>query len=91
MPGWLVEGIADYWRYWHYEPNRKPGKPNSSQHYTNGYGVTAYFLNYVESRYQGMIYYFNKDCREGTYDESMWARLTGKTPEQHWQDMLRDG
>ena len=55
-----------------------------------GYGVAAYFLNYINnSRYRYMIYYLNKDCREGTYNENIFKRLTGKTADQLWLDMLK--
>jgi hypothetical protein len=87
--GWITEGIADWVRYYHFEPNRKPSKPTPSQHYTNGYGVAAYFLDWINVRYNPMIYWINKDCREGTYAPTIFPRLTGKTVDQHWQEMLR--
>ncbi|ODM94871.1 hypothetical protein Ocin01_11806 [Orchesella cincta] len=86
--GWVTEGLADWVRYWHYEPNRKPGKPGAGSHYTNGYGVSAYFLDWINSRWDPMNYWINKDCREGTYDVSIFPRLTGKTVDQHWDDMM---
>ena len=91
-PGWLVEGIADYVRYYIYEPNRQPGKPGPGNNYTDGYGVTAYFLNYIVTRVRSdMIYWSNKDMREGTYADSIWPRLTGKDLPTMWADMLREG
>lgn len=87
--GWVTEGMADWVRYWHYEPNRKPGKPGPGSHYTNGYGVSAYFLDWINERYTPMNYWINKDCREGTYNDNIFPRLTGKTVDQHWTDMMQ--
>ncbi|KAJ6640778.1 hypothetical protein Bhyg_05710 [Pseudolycoriella hygida] len=91
-PSWLTEGIADWIRYFVYEPDRKPKKPTPDQHYTNGYGVAAYFLQFIidspPKLQPNMIYWVNKDCREGTYADSIWKRLTGKTVDQHWNDMM---
>lgn len=96
-PSWLTEGIADWIRYYKYEPARMPPKPRSSDSYTMGYGVTAYFLQYIInntpqwSAPNHMVYWANKDCREGTYNDSMWPRMTGKTLDQLWQDMMARG
>lgn len=94
-PVWLTEGIADWIRYYKYEPSsRMPSKPRSTDSYTFGYGISAYFLQYIidntpqwRSPYD-MVYWANKDCREGTYNDSMWQRMVGKTLDQLWQDML---
>lgn len=95
-PTWLTEGIADWFRYYKYEPSRRmPSKPRSSDSYTAGYGIAAYFLQYILDNTpqwgapNHMVYWANKDCREGTYNDSMWPRMTGKTLDQHWQDMLK--
>src|ERR1043165_3008518 len=53
VPGWLTEGIADYIRWWKYEPasmrrpvapTKRNGQPAS---YTDSYQTTAAFLEYV--------------------------------------------
>lgn len=47
-PSWLIEGIADWIRYYKYEPSsRMPSKPQSTDYYTLGYGISAYFLQYI--------------------------------------------
>ena len=93
-PSWIWEGIADYARYYDYnwEGTRKPSKPSSSQSWTDGYGVTAYFFNYIKTQVRDdMLYWVNKDAREGTYADSIWPRLTGKNLNQLWNDMLTKG
>lgn len=95
-PFWISEGIADWIRYYKYEPSKRmPSKPSSSDFYTSGYGISAYFLQYILDNTpqwpapNHMVYWVNKDCREGTYNDSMWLRMTGKTVDQFWQDMIK--
>lgn len=88
--GWLTEGIADWVRYFKYEPERKPNKPGPSNNYTQGYGVSAYFLEWIQINVGDMVYWCNKDCREGTYADTIWPRLTGRDLNQLWREM-REG
>lgn len=45
-PGWLVEGIADYFRWFVYEPPSKQPHPDLSRaSYRDSYRTTAAFLN----------------------------------------------
>ncbi|CAG7718026.1 unnamed protein product [Allacma fusca] len=92
-PGWLVEGIADYWRNYHFEDDSKPkpSKPGPNNKYTDGYKVTAFFLDYVDrtNPARDMLYWLNKDCREGTYADTIWPRLlNGKTVDVLWDEMM---
>jgi len=86
--GWLTEGIADWVRYFKYEPNRMPNKPGPSNNYTDGYGVSAYFLEWIQRNVGDMVYWTNKDCREGTYANSIWERLTGRDLDTLWREMM---
>lgn len=93
-PTWITEGIADWVRYYNYEPNRKPSKPGTNNKYTDGYGVSAYFFDYINriTNYSpNMVYWVNKDCREGNYADTIFPRLTGKTLDQLWADMMKSG
>src|SRR5262249_27232851 len=55
-PGWLVEGIADYARYFHFEPKAKlAGIDPARQSYRDGYGVTALFLAWLEKTHDQAI------------------------------------
>lgn len=86
----IPQGIADWVRFFHFEPQNKPNRPTPSQSYRDGYRVTAYFLDFVHRRYNPMIYWVNKDCREGTYAHSIFPRLTGRTLDELWDDMLQE-
>ena len=47
-PGWLTEDIADYYRWFVYEPpSHRPRVNPARTKYTDGYRNTAAFLDYV--------------------------------------------
>ncbi|HUR53538.1 MAG TPA: basic secretory protein-like protein [Gemmataceae bacterium] len=79
-PPWLVEGIADYIRYFKYEPG-KLGKLTPEQaKYDGSYGTTARFLDYVERTHsKGVVKKLNAALREGRYTEETWKEITGKS------------
>jgi hypothetical protein len=92
-PGWLVEGVADYVRFFKYEPG-KIGPINAERaHYNRSYRVTAAFLAYVTEKYDAqLVLKLNKLMREGQYKEDIFKELTGKTlPEldEEWRATLR--
>lgn len=82
-PGWLVEGIADYVRFFKYEPG-KIGPINSSRaRYDGSYRVTAAFLAYLTEKYdKDIVRKLNKMMREGEYKKEAFQKWTGKTLEQ---------
>jgi hypothetical protein len=79
-PGWLVEGIADYIRFFKFEPGKlKPLSPNRAR-YDGSYQVSARFLAFVTERYdKEFVRKLNKMLREGEYREEAFKVLTGKT------------
>ena len=87
---WLVEGIADYVRFWVFEPDAPRPVVNPSQNkYTDGYRVTAAFLaRIVETHGVGVITGLNRALREGTYDASVFEELTGKGLDPLWAEYL---
>ena len=91
-PGWLVEGIADYQRFFKYEPG-KIGKIKSDSHYNGSYRTTAAFLAFVTEKYdKDLVRKLNKQMREGKYREEVWKELTGKTVQQlddEWREVLK--
>lgn len=89
-PGWLVEGVADYIRFFKYEPG-KIGRMNLDQaRYDGSYRVTAAFLNFVTEKYDSsLVKKLNTAMREGKYSEDIWMELTGKTIEQLNQEWRR--
>ena len=91
--GWLQEGIADYVRWYLYEPEAHgcDMKLDSDKvRYNSSYRVSANFLNFVEKKYPGTVRELNALCRTGKYDEeTYWKKRTGKDVlelEREWKD-----
>jgi hypothetical protein len=86
-PSWLVEGIADYVRYWHFEPNRKPRVSRRKAGYREGYGTAAAFLAWVEKTHDNQIVpKLSRALRAGKYREALFKEHTGKGLDELWRD-----
>jgi hypothetical protein len=85
-PGWFVEGIPDYIRWYDYEP-RSNGAAISKRgyekaNYDGSYRITANFLNYVVEKYdKNLIQQMNAAMRDGQYSPDLWKKYTGKSVE----------
>ena len=93
-PGWLVEGLADYIRWFLYESQNLRPKPNPERaNYNDSYRTTGHFLNYLTEKYdKDIIKKLNAAMREGRYNEEIWKEITGKTVEelgQEWKVTLK--
>jgi len=91
-PGWLTEGIADYVRFYIYEPESKGCEMDVSRNgvrYNKSYRVSANFLNFVEKKRPGTVKELNALCRQGKYNEdTFWKDRIGKTVielEREWK------
>jgi hypothetical protein len=89
-PGWMVEGVADYIRWFLYEPADKRPRPNPARaRYTDSYRTTAAFLNYlVEKHDMELVKKFNAAMRRGEYSDERWKEYTGKTLDDLWADYV---
>jgi hypothetical protein len=85
-PGWLVEGLADYIRWFLYEPEDQRPRVNPDRaNYTDSYRTTGAFLDYVMREHdKAVIEKLNAAMREGEYREELWSELTGKSVEDLW-------
>ncbi len=90
-PGWLVEGIADYFRWFKYEPRptgTRPRNPDTAS-YTDSYRITAGFLNYVVNKHdKELVVKLNAAMRQGKYSPDLWKESTGKTLDELWKDYV---
>jgi hypothetical protein len=81
-PGWLVEGIADYIRWFLYEPETKGAEItrrnlNRARHDAS-YRITGNFLDWVTRNHDAnIVTKLNAAAREGRYSESLWQDHTG--------------
>jgi hypothetical protein len=90
-PGWLVEGVADYIRWFKYEPPNKRPHPNLARaKYTDSYRTTAAFLEFVAANFDHeIVVRMNEAMREGHYLPSLWQEYTGKTVDELWAEYVK--
>jgi hypothetical protein len=86
-PGWLVEGIADYIRWFLYEPETHGAEitsRNISQaRYDGNYRISANFLNWATETYdKDIVQKLNAAAREASYNEDLWTKFTGHTVQE---------
>ncbi|HYD00208.1 MAG TPA: alpha/beta fold hydrolase [Phycisphaerales bacterium] len=90
--GWLTEGLADYVRFWQYEPQTKQRQIDKEKaSWRNSYRVTAAFLGWLESKAPGSVVKLNARMRKGGVDESVFEDVTGKGVAAWWQEFVEAG
>jgi hypothetical protein len=87
--GWLVEGIADYLRFHHYEPQVKlsiadPAKAS----YRDSYRTTAQFLVWLEAKHEGTVGKLNAALRRGEYKDELFQEIAGKDLDALWAEFV---
>jgi hypothetical protein len=89
-PGWMVEGLADYIRWFLYEPENLRPRPNPDRaHYTDSYRTTAAFLNHIVNEHdKDCIRKFNAAMRDGEFSDDLWKEYTGKTADELWEEYV---
>lgn len=86
-PGWLVEGIADYIRLYHFEPDAPRPRVNPDKaSYRDAYKTTAAFLAWLEQRHAGIVRKLNAALRAGRFKEKLFADCAGKPLDDLWRD-----
>jgi hypothetical protein len=92
-PGWLVEGVADYVRFFKFEPGNLGRIDPDRAHYNGSYRVTAAFLAYLTEKYdKDLVLKLNKLMRAGEYKPEIFRELTGKSIEEldeEWRATLK--
>jgi Peptidase of plants and bacteria len=87
-PGWLVEGIADYVRFIHFEPKTKI-EIGEKASYRDSYRTSAKFLAWIEKKHdKEFIRRINADLRCGKYDAKIFKARTGKTVDELWTEFV---
>ncbi|HMS54426.1 MAG TPA: basic secretory protein-like protein [Fimbriimonadaceae bacterium] len=93
-PGWLVEGIADYIRWWRYEPelHAGPGRtkvdPEKAK-YTDSYRTTAVWLAYCSRKYDmRLVPALDKAMRDREDPLPLFKSVTGKDADELWKEFV---
>ena len=86
MPGWLVEGIPDYIRWFLYEPQTKGAEITARNldraRHDASYRISANFLDWVTTNHDPkLVQKLNAAGRGGAYREQLWQDATGQTLE----------
>lgn len=91
-PVWLVEAIADYVRYFHYEPKAKlAGIDPARTSYRDGYGTAAMFLAWIERTHdKAIVRKLNEALRRSEYKYDLFKQCTSKSLDRLWADFLED-
>jgi hypothetical protein len=86
--GWLVEGIADYTRWWRYEPEAPRSRINFAKAtYHDAYRTTAWFLAWVSQKYDSrMVPALDLNLRIAEDPLPTFVKYTGKTADALWDE-----
>jgi hypothetical protein len=90
FPGWLTEGIADYVRFFQFEPGYHGAddlwlkrQDFAKVRFDGAYRQSANFLDWVTRKYDPQIVVkLNALARRGAYREDIWQQVSGKTLEE---------
>jgi hypothetical protein len=92
--GWLTEGIADYIRWWRYEPEyfATHGRPKidpAKSKYTDSYRTTAYWLAWAAKKYDlRLVRELDGALRRGEDPMPVFTKATGKDADALWAEFL---
>ncbi len=96
-PGWIVEGIPDYIRWFLYEPETGGAKLSverlKNAKHDASYRTSANFIDWVNRNHPldgKFLERLNAAARQGNYSTETWKELTGRT-EQELADDWRSG
>lgn len=88
-PGWIVEGIPDYIRWFLYEPQTKGAQLSpqalAEARHDASYRTSANFIDWVIRRHPldgKLLEQLNAAARQGKYSPETWKELTGKSEEE---------
>jgi hypothetical protein len=88
--GWLIEGIADYLRYWKYESERPKRKMRENAGYRDGYYTSASFLAWIVWKYdRRTVRRVDAALRNSKYDDAIFHKITGKDLPELWEEFVK--
>lgn len=88
--GWLVEGIADYIRWWRYQPESDGGRRPldfTKATYHDAYRTTAQFLAFSADKYNmGLVPALDLALRKAEDPMPVFKEKTGHTADELWEE-----
>jgi len=90
VPGWVTEGIADYVRWFNFEPpNRRPRVDPKRAKYTDSYQTTAAFFDWiVRTKDKSFVNRLNVAARKGQYKVELFQEFAGKPVDELWAEFI---
>jgi hypothetical protein len=87
-PFWVVEGIADYIRYYEFEPEKRT-PIDWKKTYRDGYGVASAFLDWTQRTHAPhLIEKLNARLAIGEYTDELFADYASAPLERLWEEFL---
>lgn len=87
--GWITEGIADYVRYFKFEPKPAPPRVSPKASYKDGYKTAATFLAWIEkAKDKDVIRKLNGLLRSGGYSDALFKEWTGSDLDGLWKEFV---
>jgi hypothetical protein len=87
--GWLVEGIADFIRWWRYEPEGPRPRITENSKMTDGYRVTGYFLAWAGKKYDlRLVPSLDAALRKGEDPMPVFEKYCGKKADEVWKEFV---
>lgn len=89
-PGWVVEGLADYVRWFKFEPvEKRPRVDPRRAKYTDSYRTTAAFFDWiVREKDPTFARRLNEACRAGQYSPELFTKFAGASVDDLWQGFI---
>ncbi|KAI4367510.1 hypothetical protein MLD38_023241 [Melastoma candidum] len=84
-PRWILTGIMDFVRLEGGWPSQRWPKRGSGSRWTNGYAITAFFLEYCSRNKKYFVRELNSMMKRG-YSNHYFAQLLGKDVHELWDD-----
>jgi hypothetical protein len=90
VPGWVTEGIADYVRWFKYEPaDRRPRVNPETAKYTDGYQTTAALFDWiVRTKSRSFVQRLNAAARNGKYSDDLFRQYAKKPLDKLWAEYI---
>jgi hypothetical protein len=90
VPTWVTEGIADYVRWFKFEPaDRHPSPDPNRAKYTDGYQTTAAFFDWiVRTKNKSFVLKLNAAARNGKYNDDLFRQYAKKPLDDLWAEYI---